>query len=148
MIALLLATATALVAALAALVLAAMVAAPSGMGAAELLRVYPELVRLLVNLSKDSRVARPVRWRLLLALVYNAQPINLIPDFIPVIGLADNIAITAWAVRSAIRRSGSQVVAANWRGSEVGLALLYRVCRLKAPPETGCRAEPQPSVKP
>lgn len=84
MLALLLAIATALVAALAALVLAAVLAAPRGMRAPELLRVYPDLVRLLVSLSKDSRVARPVRWRLLLALAYNAQPINLIPDFIPV----------------------------------------------------------------
>lgn len=146
MIALLLATATALVAALAALVVAAVVAAPRGMGAAEMLRVYPELIRLLVNLSKDRRVERPVRWRLLLALIYNVQPINLIPNFIPVIGLADNVAITAWAIRSAVRRSGPQVVADNWRGSEASLALLYRLCRLKATPEISCDDEPERSI--
>lgn len=147
MIALLLALATAVFAALATLVLAAKVAAPRGTGTRELLSVYPELVRLLVNLSKDRQVARPVRWRLLFALVYNVQPINVIPNFIPVIGLADNIAVTAWALRGAIRGSGPQVVAANWRGSEAGLVLVYRLCRLKAPPENGCHEGPERSVK-
>ena len=49
------------------------------------------MVRLLASLAKDRRVSRAVRWRLLVALVYNAQPINIIPDFVPVIGLADNV---------------------------------------------------------
>jgi hypothetical protein len=87
--------ATSLLAAVAGLLIAAGLAGPRGLSAGELLRVYPDLVRLLARLSKDRRVGRAVRWRLLVALVYNAQPINLIPDFIPVIGLADNIAVTA-----------------------------------------------------
>jgi uncharacterized membrane protein YkvA (DUF1232 family) len=87
--------ATSLVAAVAALLIAAALARPRGLTAGDLLPVYPDVVRLLARLSKDRRVGRAVRWRLLVALVYNAQPINLIPDFVPVVGLADNIAVTA-----------------------------------------------------
>jgi uncharacterized membrane protein YkvA (DUF1232 family) len=122
--------ATSLVAAVAALLIAAALARPRGLSAGDLLRVYPDLVRLLARLSRDKRVGRAVRWRLLVALVYNAQPINLIPDFVPVVGLADNIAVTAWAVRSAIRKSGPAVLLSNWRGSPASLDLLCRLCRL------------------
>ena len=110
---------------------AAALARPRGLSPADLLRVYPDLVRLLVSLSRDRRVGRAVRWRLLVALVYNAQPFNLIPDFIPVIGFADNVVVTAWAVRSAIRRAGPAVVLSNWSGSRAGFALVCRLCRLK-----------------
>ena len=135
MTALLIGLVTTLAAAFVALIIAAVAAAPAGMPTADMLRVYPDLLRLLVSLSKDRRVARQVRWRLLVALAYNVQPINLIPDFIPVVGLADNVIITAWAVRSALRRSGAGVVLCHWRGSPASFILLCRLCRLHMRPE-------------
>lgn len=127
--------ASALAAAIAALFLAARIAAPRDMPRAALLRLYPDLLRLLVGLARDKRVGTPVRWRLMVALAYNAQPFNLIPDFIPVVGLADNVIITAWAVRSAIRKSGADVVRSHWRGGPASFALVCRLCRLAVPPE-------------
>lgn len=126
--------ATSAVAAFAALFLAALIAAPRATPRADLLRVYPDLVRLLVGLARDNRVAGPVRWRLLAALAYNAQPINLIPDFVPVVGLADNVIISAWAVRSAIHKSGVEVVLGHWRGSSASFVVMCRLCRLGVPP--------------
>ena len=120
-----------LVAAAAALLIAAAFARPRGLSPGELLRVYPGLARLLVSLSRDRRVGRAVRWRLLVALAYNAQPFNVIPDFVPVIGFADNIVVTAWAVRSAIRKAGPAVVLSNWSGSRAGFAVVCRLCRLR-----------------
>jgi uncharacterized membrane protein YkvA (DUF1232 family) len=133
--ALLVGLASALAAAFVVLLVAAAVAAPRDMPVAEVLRVYPDVLRLLIRLSKDPRVARPVRWRLLVAVVYNVQPINLIPDFIPVVGMLDNVAVTAWAIRSAVRRSGPEVVFSQWRGSPAGFVLLCRLCRLSPRPE-------------
>jgi uncharacterized membrane protein YkvA (DUF1232 family) len=133
---------TSLVAAAAALLIAAAVARPRGLSPGELLRVYPDSVRLLASLSKDRRVGRAVRWRLLVALVYNIQPINIIPDFVPVIGLADNVVVTAWAVRSAIRKSGPAVVLSNWSGSRAGFTLLCRLCRLNVADEKPEKREP------
>ena len=66
-------------------------------------------------------------------MAYNAQPINLIPDFIPVIGFADNIAVMAWALRAAVRASGTAAVAQHWQGSDETLALLHRVLRTTPP---------------
>jgi uncharacterized membrane protein YkvA (DUF1232 family) len=146
-IALLVGLATALAAAVAVMFIAAAVAAPRGMPVADLLRVYPDLARLLLSLSRDRRVARAVRWRLLVALAYNAQPINLIPDFIPVIGLADNVVITGWAVRSAIRKSGPDVVLSNWPGSEARFALVCRLCRLKVLPASHVGQDPELDIQ-
>lgn len=147
MTALLIGLAITLAAAFVALIMAAVAAAPTGMPTADLLRVYPDLVRLLVSLSKDKRVARPVRWRLLVALAYNVQPINLIPDFIPVVGLADNVVITAWAVRSALRRSGAEVVLCHWRGSLASFTVLCRLCHLHLQPELSAGGDLKPSRK-
>jgi uncharacterized membrane protein YkvA (DUF1232 family) len=129
-IALIIGLGTALIAAMAGVIVASLIAAPRDMPRADLLRLYPDLVRLLVGLARDKRVAWPVRWRLIAALAYNAQPINLIPDFIPVVGLADNVVITAWAVRSAIRKSGTEIVLCHWPGSSASFALVRRLCRL------------------
>lgn len=145
MTALLIGLATTLAAAFVALIVAAVAAAPADMPAADMLRVYPDLLRLLVSLSKDMRVARPVRWRLLAALAYNVQPINLIPDFIPVVGLADDVVITAWAVRSALRRSGAAVVLRHWRGSPASFTLLCRLRRLQMQPELSAGDNLEPS---
>jgi uncharacterized membrane protein YkvA (DUF1232 family) len=134
--------ATSLVAVIAAVLIAAALGRPRGVSAGELLRLFPDLVRLLASLSKDRRVSRTVRWRLLVALAYNAQPINLIPDFVPVIGLVDNIMVAAWAVRSAIRKSGPAIVLSNWSGTPAGFALLCRLCRLNAADEETETPEP------
>jgi uncharacterized membrane protein YkvA (DUF1232 family) len=133
--ALLVGLASALAVAFAVLLAAAAAVAPRDTPPAQLLRVYPDVLRLLIRLSGDPRVARPVRWRLLVAVIYNVQPVNLIPDFIPVVGMLDNVAVAAWAVRSAVRRSGPEVVLSQWRGSPAGFVLLCRLCRLSLPAE-------------
>jgi len=63
-------------------------------------------------------------------MLYNLQPINLIPDFIPVLGLADNAIVLIWALRSTIRIAGRAAVDEHWPGSPGGLAVLYRAIRL------------------
>ena len=103
---------------------------PKGMPMRDVIALFPDLLRLLRGLARDQRVPRTVRWRLLFALAYDAQPFNLIPDFIPVIGMADNVVITSWAVRSALRRSGRAVVSSHWQGTPERFALLCRLFRL------------------
>jgi uncharacterized membrane protein YkvA (DUF1232 family) len=91
------------------------------------LRLLPDTLRLLRNLAGDRTLPRSVRWRLAIALVYNIQPINLVPDFIPVIGVVDNLVVTAWALRSALKTAGPDAVARHWTGTDQGLRV---VCRL------------------
>ena len=124
--------ATSLVAAVAALLVAAAVARPRGLSRGELLRVYPDLVRLLASLSRDRRVGRAVRWRLLVALVYNAQPFNLIPDFIPVIGFADDAIVSYLVLRHVFRVAGAEQLEQHWSGTPEGLDVVRRFLNVPA----------------
>ena len=116
--------------ALAALVLALRL---PGQSLGELLRVFPASLRLAGDLYRDSTLPGSVRWRLRIAVIYNIQPVNLIPDVVPVIGFADNIAVLAWALRSTVRIAGRDAVGRHWKGSPESLAVLYRVLRLTGP---------------
>jgi uncharacterized membrane protein YkvA (DUF1232 family) len=68
--------------------------------------------------------------------VYLAVPIDIIPDFIPVIGYADDAIMVAAVLRSVVRRAGSDAVRRHWPGTRDGLAALWRVAGLPGSPGT------------
>jgi uncharacterized membrane protein YkvA (DUF1232 family) len=92
----------------------------------EMLRLLPDLLRLLKRLAGDKSLPGGVRVRLWLLLAYLAVPIDLIPDFIPVIGYADDAIIVALALRSVARRAGLPALQRHWPGSPAGLAAVLR----------------------
>ena len=96
----------------------------------EALRLLPDLIRLVKRLATDPDTPRGVRIRLALLLVYLALPIDLIPDFIPVLGYADDAIIVALVLRSATRSAGTDALAKHWPGTPEGLIALKRICRL------------------
>jgi uncharacterized membrane protein YkvA (DUF1232 family) len=95
-------------------------------GLGEMLRLLPDLLRLLKHLAGDRSLPGGVRVRLWLLLAYLAVPIDLIPDFIPVVGYADDAIIVALALRSVTRRAGLPALRRHWPGSEAGLAAVLR----------------------
>ena len=54
-------------------------------------------------------------------LVYALSPIDLIPDFLPVIGFADDALLVALVLRHVVRRSGAELVTEHWPGTDAGL---------------------------
>jgi len=96
----------------------------------EALRLLPDLVRLIKRLATDPDTPRGVRIRLVLLLAYLAMPIDLIPDFVPVLGYADDAIIVALVLRSATRSAGTYALAKHWPGTAEGLTALKRLCRL------------------
>jgi uncharacterized membrane protein YkvA (DUF1232 family) len=65
-----------------------------------------------------------------LLLGYLALPFDLIPDFVPVLGYADDAIIVALVLRSATRSAGPDALAKHWPGTPEGLAALKRLCRV------------------
>jgi len=94
------------------------------------LRLLPDLFRLLRRLPADPGLPRGVRIRLGLLLAYLLTPIDLVPDFIPVIGYADDAIIVAIALRSVTRRAGPAALDRHWPGTPAGLATLRRLAGL------------------
>ena len=78
----------------------------------EALRLLPDVLRLVRRLAADTTLPRGVRLRLGLLLAYLACPIDLIPDFIPVLGYADDAIIVTAVLRSVVRRAGIDAVRA------------------------------------
>jgi uncharacterized membrane protein YkvA (DUF1232 family) len=95
--------------------------------ASELARFLPDCVVLLKRLLRDPRVPRRAKLGLALLVPYLLSPIDLIPDFLPVIGQLDDAALVALAIRYVARRAGPDVVREHWTGSESGLRVVLRL---------------------
>jgi uncharacterized membrane protein YkvA (DUF1232 family) len=93
----------------------------------ELARVVPQLGRLFLRLARDRRVPLLRRLQLLLLGTYLVSPIDLIPDFIPVVGQLDDAAIAAVVLRGVVRSAGPEVVAEHWPGSTRTLNVVLRL---------------------
>jgi uncharacterized membrane protein YkvA (DUF1232 family) len=91
------------------------------------LRLLPDLLRLVKALAADTTLPRRIRIYLLLLLVYLASPIDLVPDFVPVLGYADDAVLVALTLRAVVRRAGADKVKQAWPGSPVGLAIVLRL---------------------
>ena len=81
--------------ALAALIVALWVVKPDDISVQDAARLLPDLVRLLKRLAADPSMPCRIRIELALLLGCLALPIDLIPDFIPVVGYADDAIIVA-----------------------------------------------------
>lgn len=103
---------------------------PDGATLRDLLRLAPDVARLLKRLATDRTVPAGVRIWLAVLLVYLLSPIDLIPDFIPVLGYADDALVVVIALRFATRRAGSAAVEQHWPGTPEGLSAVLRLAGL------------------
>jgi uncharacterized membrane protein YkvA (DUF1232 family) len=94
------------------------------------LRLAPDVVRLVRRLASDDQVPRKVRVGLGLLLVYLLLPIDLVPDFIPVIGYADDAVIVMLVLRYVTRQAGKDALDRHWPGTPQGLTALRAVIGL------------------
>ena len=137
----------ALVAAWLALVTLLLLIKPKGSPSAEALRLLPDLLRLLRRLAADPSMPRGGRIRLGLLLAYVATPIDLIPDFVPVLGYADDAIIVTLVLRSTVRHAGLDKVRAHWPGSDDGFAALCRLTGLAGGNHTADNGDDQRSTE-
>jgi uncharacterized membrane protein YkvA (DUF1232 family) len=116
------------------LIVGLVVARPTGDLLQQALRLLPDLLRLLRRLAGDRSLPRGVRVRLWLLLAYLAVPIDVIPDFIPVLGYADDAIIVTAVLRSVVRRAGLEALHRHWPGTDDGLGAVIRLCGLAPQP--------------
>ena len=112
------------------LVGALLAARPKGLGLRDAARLLHDVLRLLRRLATDRSIPRGARVRIWLLLAYLAFPIDLIPDFLPVIGYADDAIVTLLVLRSVVRRAGGRVIEERWPGTPEGLTTLQRLTGL------------------
>jgi uncharacterized membrane protein YkvA (DUF1232 family) len=97
-----------------------------------MMRLVPDVIRLVKRLATDPSVPRATRWWLFALLGYRLLPLDLVPDFIPVLGYADDAVVVAIVLRFAIRHAGIDAVERHWPGTPEGLTSVLTLAGLKA----------------
>jgi uncharacterized membrane protein YkvA (DUF1232 family) len=87
----------------------------------------PDCVVLLRGLLGDPRLPRSRKWLLAGLLLYLASPIDLVPDFIPVVGQLDDAIVLVLVLRSVLRAGGPDLIREHWRGPPRSLAAILRL---------------------
>ena len=82
----------------------------------DLAAFIPDCVTTVRRLRRDPRVPRSAKIAIVIAGLWVASPIDLIPEFIPVIGPLDDIVVVALALRYAGRKVPRDVLLAAWPG--------------------------------
>lgn len=82
----------------------------------DLAAFIPDCVTTVRRLRKDPRVPRRAKVAIVVAGLWVASPIDLIPEFLPVIGPLDDIVVVALALRYAGRQVPREVLLAAWPG--------------------------------
>jgi uncharacterized membrane protein YkvA (DUF1232 family) len=100
---------------------------PKDVPVRELLAVIPDVLRLLRSLIRDGAVPADVRLVVIGLIAWILSPIDLIPEFIPVLGPLDDVVVAIVAMRYVRRRVGIADLEARWQGTPDGFALLTRV---------------------
>ena len=84
----------------------------------------PACVTTIKALRKDPRVPRRAKLAIAFAGVWVISPIDLIPEFLPIIGPLDDIVVVALAFRYAARQVPSDVLFDAWPADPNLLRLL------------------------
>lgn len=100
---------------------------PRGVPVRDLLAVVPSAVGLIRSVLADGAAPLDVRIVLVGLLAWILSPIDLIPEFIPILGPLDDVVVAIVAMRYVRRRLGTDDLRRRWTGSDDGFRLLARV---------------------
>ncbi|MCZ2807516.1 DUF1232 domain-containing protein [Modestobacter sp. VKM Ac-2983] len=102
--------------------------------ARELARFLPACLTTVRRLRRHPAVPRRAKAALLVAGLWVLSPIDLIPEFLPVIGPLDDVVVVALALRYAARRVPRGVLLEAWPGDR---RIIERLLGPAAPVERG-----------
>jgi uncharacterized membrane protein YkvA (DUF1232 family) len=100
---------------------------PRNLPLGELVRIIPDVLRLVRDLVGDRSTPFGVRAALIGLLLWLVNPIDLIPEFIPVLGPLDDVIVTVIVLRYVSRRLGRDELRSRWPGTADGYSLLAGV---------------------
>lgn len=89
--------------------------------------MLPNLIKLLGRLLKDPRVPRRSKIVVGAVVVYVVSPIDLLPEFIPIAGVLDDLFLVVFALNHLIERAGEEVVLEHWDGPQDILSMVRSV---------------------
>jgi uncharacterized membrane protein YkvA (DUF1232 family) len=97
-----------------------------------LLRALPAIIRTLRGLAVDPVLPKRAKVALAAAVLYLVSPVDLIPDFIPVVGYLDDLIVAAILVDGILSFVDRGVILKYWPGSPELLERIARSARVLA----------------
>lgn len=91
--------------------------------------MFPLVVRMLGRLAKDTLVPRTAKVALAAVVAYLLSPVDLIPDFIPIAGILDDVLIAAVVIDGILGYVDRNVVLKYWPGDAASLDRVARTAR-------------------
>lgn len=91
------------------------------------LLALPDFFILLCRLAVDKRIKAAQKMFIGGIITYVILPIDLIPDFIPVIGYIDDLVLIVYGLNSILNEIDKQILLDNWSGEEDVLELLQKI---------------------
>lgn len=89
----------------------------------------PRLARMLAALMADRAVPKAVKIVLAVVAVYLASPVDLIPDFIPVVGYLDDVLLVAVVLDGLLNYLDRALILKYWPGDAATLDAFSAVAR-------------------
>ena len=102
--------------------------------ARELATLIPNLLVLFRGLLRDTRVSSGSKRWLWFAIAWLVSPIDLIPEFIPVLGPLDDAIVAAFVLRHILRRTDVRVLSDHWHGDPATLEKILRIANTHRSP--------------
>ena len=95
----------------------------------ELLFLLPNMARLVFGLARDPKVPAATKVALAAAAVYLASPVDLLPDFIPLVGYLDDVILVAVVLDGLLNHMDRTLLLSHWPGEPATLERAATVAR-------------------
>ncbi len=102
---------------------------PRSVRLGDAVRIVPDVVRLVRSLIADRQAPLAVRAALVGLLVWLVSPVDVVPEFVPIIGPLDDIVVAVLVLRYVRRRLGTDELRRRWPGTAESYELLTAILR-------------------
>ena len=92
-----------------------------------LVRFIPDCLVLLKRIVAEDEVSGRTKLLLMLTIAYLVFPIDVVPDFIPILGHLDDALLLFWTLRSLLRQVPPERLAELWPGPVESLRAMEQV---------------------
>ncbi|MBW6516610.1 MAG: DUF1232 domain-containing protein [Candidatus Cloacimonetes bacterium] len=82
----------------------------------DFLFLLPDFFILLCRLLMEDRVTNQTKAFILGVIAYVMLPIDIIPDFIPIVGFIDDLILVVFALDQILKHTDEQILIDNWSG--------------------------------
>jgi uncharacterized membrane protein YkvA (DUF1232 family) len=100
---------------------------PRSIRLGDAVRIVPDVLRLVRSLVADRHAPLAVRAALVGLLAWLVSPIDLVPEFVPIIGPVDDLVVAVLILRYVRRRLGTDELRRRWPGTPEGYELLAAI---------------------